>query len=131
MRTAGAQSNLVLLQRAGRLQAASADAAAAFPPGFSWDADDKDSATAQAVSAGDAGAPGDDDGTEGSDDEDAGATAADDVDGNDNDLDNERDVNDLETLNAECESEEDLEDPANAHFAFATSCDSDGDDQDG
>ena len=45
MRTAGAQSNLVLLQRAGRLQAASADAAAAFPPGFSWDADDKDSAT--------------------------------------------------------------------------------------
>ena len=61
----------------------------------------------------------------------AGATAADDVDGNDNDLDNERDVNDLETLNAECESEEDSEDPANAHFAFATSCDSDGDDQDG
>jgi hypothetical protein len=136
MRTAGVQSNLVLLQRAGRLHAASVDATMAFPPDFSWEADDKDSATVQAVLAGDAGAPGDDDGTEGSDDEDAGATAADDdddgVDGNDNDLDNERDANDLDLLVAldaerrECEGE----DPANAHFALGY-YESDGDDRDG
>ena len=114
MRTAGAQSNLMLMQRAARLHAASEDAVAAFPSNFSWRADDEASAAAQTASA----APGDDDVTEGSDDEDDGVPAADDVDGNDNDLDNERDANDLDALDAdrECDDEDD-EDPANAHFA--------------
>ena len=126
----------MMMQRAARLHTASVDAVAAFPSNFSWEEDDMASADAQvAVTGGGAGGPGVDDVIEGSDDEEAGATAADDVDdvdGNDNDLDNERDANDLDLLVAldaerECEEEED---PANAHFALGY-YDSDGDDRDG